>query len=70
MQIYMCIMTNVLVLFGAYVYNSLDLIDAVEDDGLLVLLTILTIYWYICWWIVFSFIYLVVGIGMLSHYLT
>lgn len=61
-------MTNLLVLLGCYVYDSLDLIESVDDDGFIVLVTILAIYWYICWWMTFSVIYLVVGIGVLSYY--
>ena len=63
-------MTNVLVWLSIYVYGSLDLIDAVDDDGLMIFITILAVYWYICWWMTVSVIYLVIGIGMLSYYLS
>ena len=69
-QIYLCFMTNILVLLGYCVYDSLELIESVDDDGMVVLMTILAIYWYICWWVTFSFIYLVIGIGILSYYLS
>ena len=63
-------MTNLLVFLGFYVYDSMDLIESVDDDGFIVFVTILAIYWYICWWMTFSVIYLVVGIGILTYYVT
>ena len=54
---------------GFHVYECMDLLEANLSGGPIYLITILAIYWYLCWWVTFAMIYMLIGTVMLIYYL-
>lgn len=63
-QIYNSVMITILCYLGYTLYDSMDLLAPATGHGLTVLVfwVILAVYWYLCWWVTFAAIFLIVAL--------
>ena len=47
----------------------MDLLRAMPNPGPVYLVTVLAVYWYLCWWVTFAMIYLLIGTIMVIYFL-